>query len=100
MTDTGYNLQTVFLAETAQVFNDRVGHIWISTAHERRQRGSGRPCPPWIFIHGTDKLEKGLMVLFFGLIFSVTPNSENFSSDALGLALPTFSLLRLCMHET
>jgi len=25
---------------------------------------------PWIFIHGTDKVESGLMVLFFGL-FSV-----------------------------
>jgi len=35
--------------------------------------GEGRkePRPPWIFIEGTDKLEGGLMVLFFGLIFTV-----------------------------
>jgi len=25
--------------------------------------------PPWIFIHDTDKVEGGLMVLLFGLIF-------------------------------
>jgi len=25
--------------------------------------------PPWIFIHDTDELEGGLMVLFFGLVF-------------------------------
>jgi len=28
---------------------------------------------PWIFIHGSDKVEEGLMVLFFGLVFSVAP---------------------------
>jgi len=26
---------------------------------------------PWIFMHGTNKVEGGLMVLFFGLVFSV-----------------------------
>jgi len=25
----------------------------------------------WIFMHDTDKVEGGLMVLFFGLVFSV-----------------------------
>jgi len=28
---------------------------------------------PWIFIHNTIKVEGGLMVLFFGLVFSVGP---------------------------
>jgi len=36
--------------------------------------GSGVPRPPpWIFRHDTDKVEGGLMVLYFGLIFSVAP---------------------------
>jgi len=30
--------------------------------------GSGGP---WIFVHCTDKVEKGLMVLFFGLVCPV-----------------------------
>jgi len=37
--------------------------------------GKGRPCPPWIFIHGTNIVDKGLKVLFllfFGL-FSAGP---------------------------
>jgi len=28
---------------------------------------------PWIFIHGTDKVERGSMVLFFGLVFFFSP---------------------------
>jgi len=40
--------------------------------------------PPWIFIHDTDKVEEGLMVLFFGLVFSVRLLPENFFTDALG----------------
>jgi len=39
---------------------------------------------PWIFIHGTDKVEKGLMVLFFGLRFSVSPPLDIFSANAHG----------------
>jgi len=31
--------------------------------------GSGGMWHPWIFIRGTDKVEKGLMMLFFGLVF-------------------------------
>jgi len=31
-----------------------------------------------IFIHGTDKVEGALMVLFFGLVFSVAPPLEIF----------------------
>jgi len=43
--------------------------------------GSGRQggrSPLWIFIHSTDKVEGGLIVLFFGLIFSVGPPLKNF----------------------
>jgi len=36
-------------------------------------------CTPWIFIHDTDEVEAGLMVLFFGLVFSVaSPTPGNF----------------------
>jgi len=35
----------------------------------RRQGGVAH----WIFIHGSDNAEEGLMVLFFGLVFSVGP---------------------------
>jgi len=34
--------------------------IWVAWKHERRQRGTGGgPYPPWIFIHGTDLVNKG-----------------------------------------
>jgi len=35
-----------------------------------------------IFIHGTDKVKGGLIVLFFGLIFPLAAPG-NFSADAL-----------------
>jgi len=35
--------------------------------------GSRGPCPSWIFIRGTDKVEGGLMVLLFVLVFSISP---------------------------
>jgi len=41
---------------------------------------------PWIFQHGTNKVEGCLMVLFVGLVFSrcLPPlPPENFSADAL-----------------
>jgi len=41
-----------------------------ASEHGRRQWG---PCLPWVFIHGADKVEGGLMMLFFGLVFSVDP---------------------------
>jgi len=44
--------------------------------------GGRGPWPPWIFIHNANKVEGGLMVLFFGLVFSVA-SPENFSVDAL-----------------
>jgi len=46
------------------------------------------PPPPWIFIHGTDIVDRGLIVLFFGLFllffgrFSVASYPGNFSADA------------------
>jgi len=44
--------------------------------------GSGGPLD---FQNDTDKAEGGLMVLFFGLVFSIAPPlSGNFSADALG----------------
>jgi len=55
--------------------------------------------PPWIFIHGTDIVDRGLIVLFFSLfsvgppgrglivlffgLFSVAPSPGNFFTDAL-----------------
>jgi len=44
-------------------------------AHGRRQVGL---CSPWIFIHNTDKVDGGLMVLFFGLAFRLPPPLEIF----------------------
>jgi len=38
---------------------------------------------PGIFIHDTDKVEGGLMVRFFGLVFSVDLPSGNCSAYAL-----------------
>jgi len=35
-------------------------------------------------MHDTDKVEGGLMVLFFGLVFPVDPPPGNFSADAVG----------------
>jgi len=44
--------------------------------------GVGRGAwPSWIFIYCTDKVEGNLIVLFFGLIFTVGPPG-NFSADA------------------
>jgi len=35
----------------------------MAMAHGRRQQGG----PSWIFIHGTDKVDRGFIALFFGL---------------------------------
>jgi len=35
--------------------------------------GQGGDVDPWIFINDTDEVEAGLMVLFFGLVFTVWP---------------------------
>jgi len=63
---------------------------------------SGGPWPPWIFKHGTNIVDRGLKVLFFGFffvifqpfaIFSVffplAPPGK-FSADALVLMMMSF----------
>jgi len=48
----------------------------VFTAWASATRGrEGAPPHPWIFIDDTDKIEEGLLVLFFGLVFPVTPLS-------------------------
>jgi len=32
-----------------------------------RGKGGAMPPPPWIFIRGTDIVDRGLIVLFFGI---------------------------------
>jgi len=60
-----------------------MNHIFDQYNHGRRQRWAGRTVPPWIFIHGTDKVDGGLMVLCFGLILFRWPPLVYFSADAL-----------------
>jgi len=37
--------------------------------------GEGRgPVAPCIFMHGNDEVEGGLIVLFFGIVFSIGPH--------------------------
>jgi len=48
------------------------------------RRGQG-PWPPWIFIHDTDKVEAGIMMLFFGIVFPLPLPLE--SAHALAYAL-------------
>jgi len=75
--------------------------VYMSNLHGYRQRGQGA-WPSWIFIHGTDTVDRGLIVLnfvffllFFG-IFSVGPprkrlNSAIFWSFFVAPSLETFS---------
>jgi len=51
-------------------FQKSVYSRFLGSNHGRRQRGV-RGCGPWIFILDTDKAERGLMVLLYGLVFSV-----------------------------
>jgi len=53
---------------------------------------SGGLWPPWISIHGADKVEKGSMVLFFSLVFSVALPTP------LGIFLPTPFWLQFAHH--
>jgi len=70
-------------------------------------QGKEGPCPTWIFIHGTNIVDRGLKVLYFGLfllffdLFSVGPPLENFLPTPLAaLAAVLFTTLienlRLC----
>jgi len=56
------------------------------SVHGRRQRGQGTVLP-WIFIHGTDKVEGSLIVLFFGLTFFVGSPLKIFLPTPLSLAV-------------
>jgi len=49
----------------------------IQAVYTRASAAEGRRAvpSPWIFIHGTDIVVRGLIVLFFGL-FSVTANGS------------------------
>jgi len=51
-------------------------------------RQGGDVAPPWIFIHGTDIVDRGLIVLFFGLLlfFGLFPLP---SPPPLEIFLPT-----------
>jgi len=60
---------TLFRDARSRLFRIRRGVLQGSVhgpAHGRRQRGAGGVRGlPWIFIHGTDIVDKGLIVLFF-----------------------------------
>jgi len=50
--------------------SDITRNVLASSNRGRRQNGSREPWSLWwIFIHGTDKVDEGLKVLFFGLVF-------------------------------
>jgi len=52
---------------------------FIDTGNHGRWQWGGGLWPPWIFIHGTNIVDRGLKVLFFGVfllffgLFSVAP---------------------------
>jgi len=69
-------------------------------SHGLRQWGLRGLCPPWIFKHGTNIVDRGLKVLFFGLFcyfsvffFSLPPPWKFFSADALSQSLLLFFYL-------
>jgi len=98
-------------------------------AHGRRQRGAGRGAvsPSWIFKYGTNIVDRGLKVLFFGhfyyfsvffslppswkrlnsaifrTVFPSAPLPEKFSADALELPAPfnnnKFSKIQLMVSK-
>jgi len=44
--------------------------------------GVGRgAAPPWIFLHETNKVEGGLMLIFFGLVFFRCPPPDALESS-------------------
>jgi len=77
--------------------------------HDRRVRKSKGPCPPWIFIHGTNILHRGLnyfsvfLLLFFGIFTLPSPprkrlNSTIFRSFFFVGPLWKFFCRRSCVH--
>jgi len=60
----------------------------ILLTYGRRQWGAeGGRAPSWVFIHGIDKVERGLIVLFFGLVFSIAPPGNFSAYTEVGLSL-------------
>jgi len=62
-----------------------VSFFWSSKLERRQPGGGGRAVAPWIFIHGTDIADGGLMVLFFVFFaivrfFLLPPSEKNFAS--------------------
>jgi len=74
------------LAESGQK-TLKVGFYNMGSAAGNREG----PFPSRIFIDGTDKVEGGLMVLFFGIVFPVGRSLGKFSADALDSQLPCFT---------
>jgi len=64
-----------------------IGGQWTAWASAAGQAGG---VPPWVFIHDTDKVERGLMVLFFCLVFPL-PSCGKSSIDALSGYMPLIS---------
>jgi len=50
--------------------------------HPRVWASAAGGCPPWIFIHDKDRVDRGSIVLFW-VCFPLPPTPENFSADAL-----------------
>jgi len=46
-----------------------IGYKGVARKGPGMDVGSGELCPPWIFIYGTDIVDRGLVVLFFCLFF-------------------------------
>jgi len=81
--------------------------IWPIYGHGRRQRGAGGRGSPWIFKHGTNIVDRGLKVLFFGLVllfsvfFRCPPSLENFLPTPLFVVFQTHcDVIKLQEYQT
>jgi len=63
---------------------DSLGNLFMVVGSGRQEGGC---VLNWIFIHGTNIADRGLIVLFFGLFSVAPPPPRNFSPDALELIL-------------
>jgi len=52
--------------------------------------GGRGPWPSWIFIQGTDIVDRGLIVLFFDLFSAAPPSRKRLNSAIFGLFLLFF----------
>jgi len=55
--------------------------------------GGQEGVPPWIFIHGTDIVERGLIVLFLGIFFRCLPRPWKFFCRRLCLCYEIYYYL-------